>query len=124
MIKPSYNNIPALPTANNATVQAFDTYLSQPLELDASTLAAMTGFFASRGFETMAAESTAVVIMKQAKHDGYNPMQIMDTLKGLDSVEISALVAEILNYNRFKTSFLGYALEFSANQEVVRNILP
>jgi hypothetical protein len=50
-------------------------------------------------------------------------MQILDTLKGLDSVEISALVAEILNYNRFKTSYLGYALAFTPRIEVSRNIV-
>jgi hypothetical protein len=60
--------------------------------------------------------------MKQSKIDGYNPMKILDTLRGLDSVEISALVSEIINYNRFKTSFLGYALAFNPNQQVVRNI--
>jgi hypothetical protein len=61
--------------------------------------------------------------MKQAKKDGYNPMQILDTLTGVDSVEISALVAEILNYNRVKTSFLGYSKEFTPHDEVQRNVL-
>ena len=49
-------------------------------------------------------------------------MQILDTLKGFDNVEISALVSEILNYNRFKTSFLGYTQSFVINDEVLRNI--
>lgn len=122
----TYNNIPFQKnlSSSDATVQAFDNYYSQPLELHAATLAAMTGFFTSRGFEQNSAESTAVTIMKQAKIDGYNPMQILDTLKGLDGVEISALVSEILNYNRFKTSYLGYSLEFTSFQEVARNVLP
>jgi len=118
----TYNNLPAKSTSDTAIVQAFDAYTSAPLEIDASTIDAMRGFFTSRGFDKTAAESVSVVIIRQAKKDGYNPMQILDSLKGLDSVEISALVAEIINYNRFKTSFLGYALAFSANQEVARNI--
>jgi hypothetical protein len=51
-------------------------------------------------------------------------MSLLDTLKGLDSVDLSALVAEIMNYNRLKTSFLGYATKFTPHNEIVRNILP
>jgi hypothetical protein len=68
-------------------------------------------------------ESLLKIIKKQAKKDGYNPMQILDTLKGIDNVEISALVSEILNYNRVKTSFLGYARGFEPHYEVQRNVL-
>jgi hypothetical protein len=120
----SYSNLPQKSTSSNdPTIQAFDTYYSKPFELDANTLAAMTGFFGSRGFEESAAESIAVIIMKQAKQDGYNPMSILDTLKGLDNVEISALVGEILNFNRVKTSFLGYANQFTPPAEITRNIV-
>lgn len=119
-----YSNLPPVKPSTDATVQAFDSYYSQPLELNASTLSAMTGFFESRGFDKTAAQSTAIILMKQAKKDGYNPMQVLDTLRGLESVEISALVAEIINYNRYKSSFLGYALEFTPNEAVSRNILP
>lgn len=121
----NYSNVPVskLPNSSDATVRVFNTYFSQPLELNANTLTAMKGFFTSRGFEEVASESIAVTIMQQAKKDGYNPMQILDTLRGLDNVEISALVSEILNYNRFRTSFLGYALEFTPHQEVLRNVV-
>jgi hypothetical protein len=118
----TYSNVPQQPAAINSTVQAFDAYYSQPLELDASTYTAMVSFFTSRGFEKIAADNIAVVIMKQAKLDNFNPMKIIDTLRGLDTVEMSAFVSEIINYNRFKTSFLGYALNFSPNDSVIRNI--
>lgn len=118
-----YSNLPANKVQADATVQAFDNYYLAPIELSASTLAAMVGFFTQRGFDPASAETVAVVIMKQAKKDGYNPMQILDTLSGIDSVEISALVAEILNYNRVKTSFLGYSKEFTPHDEVQRNVL-
>lgn len=120
-----YNNLPPANVGSDAgaTVQAFDNYYAMPLELNAGVLAAMTGFFTSRGFESVAAESISVTIMKQAKKDNYNPMEILSTLGGLADVEISALVAEILNYNRFKTSFLGYALKFTPHEEVLRNVI-
>lgn len=117
-----YNNLPPKKIAD-ATVQAFDSYYLKPLELNAGTLDAMKSFFTARGFDPLAAESVSVIIIKQANKDGYNPLQILDTLTGLDSVEISSLVAEIINYNRFKTSFLGYANKFTPNQEVYRNVV-
>ena len=116
-----YSNLPA--GSNGEMVNAYDAYLNKPLELEANVLNAMKGFFSSRGFESVSAESISVIIIKQAKLDGYNPMTILDTLKGLDNVEISALVSEILNYNRFKSSFLGYARQFNTAEEVKRNIL-
>jgi hypothetical protein len=120
-----YTNLPPNNVNNqNATLLAFDTYYTKPLEIDAATFDVMRAFFTTRGFEQESAESVAIAIFKQAKQDNYNPLQILDTLKGLDMVEISALVAEIINYNRLKTSFLGYGLEFQSNTEISRNIAP
>jgi hypothetical protein len=50
-------------------------------------------------------------------------MTMLDTLKGLDSVQLSNVVSEILNYNRFKTSYLGYAPQATSTAEVVRNVI-
>jgi hypothetical protein len=125
MNQTKYNNLPSEPknkSSSDLTIQAFDTYYSKPLEISVDILNSMSGFFQSKGFEQVASENIAMVIIKQAKKDGYNPMQILDTLKGFDNVEISALVSEILNYNRFKTSFLGYTQSFVINDEVLRNI--
>lgn len=118
-----YSNLPSSKSTLESTVQAFSNYYATPIELNATVYAAMTGFFTGRGFDQSAAESISTVIMTQAKKDGYNPMKILDTLKGLDNVEISGLVAEILNYNRFKTSSIGNAQAFRPNEEIQRNIL-
>lgn len=122
----TYNNIPQSRTESNSdlTVKVFDQYFQAPIDLNNNELIAMTGFFESRGFGKDAAESTAITILKQAKKDNYSSMQIMDTLSGLSNVEISGLVAEILNYNRFKTSSLGVSQIYSPADDVVRNILP
>jgi len=117
----SYSNVP-----NTASVQpVVQTYgfYSKPIEFSSTVLAAMKSYFVNREFGDVAAESIAITIMTQAQQDGYNPMQILDTLRGLDKVELSGLVSEILNYNRFKTSSLGYAQTFRPNSEVQRNII-
>ena len=120
-----YNNVPSQKAASSSdqTLQVFDQYYQTPVELNNNDLVAMTGFFEKRGFELDAAESTALVILQQAKKDGFSAMQVMDTLSGLSPVEISALVAEILNYNRFKTSSLGTSQHYAPSEEVTRNIL-
>ena len=118
----NYSNIP-VSTSQNQTVQAFDSYMEAPVEINSSVLAAMKGYFTNRDFGEVAAESIAVTIIRQAKQDGYNPMQILDTLKGLDNVQLSGLVSEILNYNRFKSSSLGYAQDSQPNPEIFRNII-
>jgi hypothetical protein len=118
-----FSNLPLAPSAKSSTVQSFDTYYSSPVEIDSTVLSAMKGYFTNRGFDESSAESISIIIIKQSKQDGYNPMQILDTLKGLNDVEISGLVAELLNYNRVKTSSLGYAQTFQTNAEVARNIL-
>jgi len=120
----TYSNLPGLRQTDNSTLQAFDTYFSQPIEIKVSTLNAMVSFFTSKGFDQTAAENVALVIITQAKKDDLNPMQVLDTLRGLGEVEISALVAEIINFNRFKTSFLGYTRGFQINAEVSRNVMP
>jgi hypothetical protein len=120
-----YNNIPSekATSSSDLTVKVFNQYFQNPIDLNNNDLIAMTGFFEKRGFGANAAESTALAILTQAKKDGYNAMQIMDTLGGLTNVEISGLVAEILNYNRFKTSSLGTVQKFSPSAEVLRNVL-
>jgi hypothetical protein len=118
----NYSNIP-VSSSQNKTVQAFDSYMTLPVEINSTVLAAMKGFFTSQNFGEVAAESIAVTIIRQAKQDGYNPMQILDTLAELDSVQLSGLVSEILNYNRFKSSSLGYADKFRTHPEIQRNII-
>lgn len=120
---PNLTNLPLNNSNQSLTLKAFDSFYSAPIEIDATILAAMKGFFTNRGFQDVAAESIAITIITQAKIDNYNSMEILDSLKGLTNVELSGLVSEILNYNRLKTSSLGYAQTFSTNPEVARNIL-
>jgi hypothetical protein len=121
----NYTNIPYVKTSNgnDNTIQVFSSYYSQPLELNAGVFDAMVGFFTSKGFDNNAAQSIAVTIIAQAKTDNYNPMTVLDSLKGLDAPTLNALVTEVINHNRFKTSFLGYSTTFTSVSEVARHIL-
>lgn len=122
-----YSNLPTKRPPNTSTsdgtVQVFNTYFAAPVELNVGTLNAMTGFFESRGFDPLTSKSIAVIIMAQADVDGYNPMAVLDNLNGLDGLEISELATQILNHNRYKTSFLGYSTALEPYHEIQRNIV-
>ena len=116
-----YGNLP--PSPINNTVGAMDNFYSKPVSIDPTTYNMITGFFQSRGFGVAASETTAVTLIKQAQIDGYNPINVLDSLKGLNDVVLDNIIAEILNYNRFKSSFLGYSSSIKTYHEVQRNIL-
>lgn len=121
-----YNNLPqqSQPSdSSQATLKVFDMYRNSSVSVDAATFDAMTGFFTSRGFGQDSASSMAYTIIKQAQSDGYKPFELLDTLKGLNDLQLSSLITEILNYNRFKTSSLGTASPFTPAEEVARNII-
>jgi hypothetical protein len=120
-----YNNIPQNPiqSSSNSTAQFFSTFYQAPIELNGTDIIAVTGFFESRGFTKDAADGVAMIILSQAKANNLNAFQILDTLKILNGIELSQLVGQILNYNRFKTSTLGISTSITPADEIERNIL-
>lgn len=121
-----YTNIPPNTTASSSdkTVNNFNNYYARPLQLDNNVLIAMTGLLETRGWSKDSAEQISIAILTQAKKDGYNAMAILESIKGLGQTDLSALVAEILNNNRYKTSSLGVIQTVIPVDNVKRNILP
>lgn len=118
-------NLPSTISTDSATATKlfFDAYGEQPLEFNSTDVDATVGFFESKGFDRDAATITAVTLLKQAKIESQPIFQILDTLKGFSSLQISALVAEILNNNRPSTSTLGLRVVNSNKISQTRNIL-
>ena len=117
-----YNNLPSGNTSNPSAT-AYNNAYTKPLELDTNTFNLMKGFFESKGFSKTSAESITVTFIKQAKSDGYNPLEVIDTLRGMPTLELNTVVTEVLNYNRYKTSYLGKNLNLTAFEPVSRNII-
>jgi hypothetical protein len=72
-----------------------------------ASMTAQIAFFVKRGFSRTAAESTAYVILSQAKIDDIKPQQILDQLTYASPALLSELITIILNANRYKSSRLG-----------------
>ena len=84
---------------------------------------AAIGHFVKRGFSRTAAESTAYVILQQAKIDSVSPQSILDQLTKADEAQLSELITIILNANRYKSSRLGVRQTRTTKDTVSRNIL-
>lgn len=94
--------------SSNAVRSFFDTYFTAKISFPAEQVDAVIGFFKKRGFDDLASQSTAMILLQQSRLDNVNVFQLLDTLEGLTGVQLSAIVAEVLNYNRQKNSVLGY----------------
>lgn len=90
------------------TKKFFNNYYNTEISYNASEVDAVIGYFLKRGFEQTAAINTASVLLQQADIDNIKVFQLLDTLKGINDIQLSNIVAQILNLNRSKTSTLGY----------------
>jgi len=106
-------------TIDSLTTNAYQTeYQFNVNEYDSAV-----AFFVKRGFARTAAESTAYVIMSQAKIDSVSPQEILDRLGTASEAQLSELISIILNANRYKSSRLGVRQTLTAKDTVSRNII-
>jgi hypothetical protein len=118
-------NLPPIESGTDSAAKTklfFDEYGQAPLEFAANDVEAAIGFFMTNGFDRDAAEITASVVLRQAKFENMPVFQLIDQLKVMDGVKLSALVGEILNNNRPSSSALGYKADNSDDQFKTRNI--
>lgn len=98
------------------TPEYFNNFYNLEISYNPSEVDAVIGYFLKRGFDKTAAINTASVLLQQAKIDNLNVQQLVDTLKGVTDVQLSLIVAQILNFNRAKTSVLGFKDNSSQEQ--------
>jgi hypothetical protein len=101
----------------------FDRYYQSRVEYAASEVDSVIGFFDKRGFGEASSSSISATLLQQAKRDGVSTFKLLDTLKGLNDAQLSALVTEMLNFSRIKSSVLGYKDPNTTNYFEARNII-
>lgn len=118
-------NIPQKPDTGSGdkVKRYFNTYYGYQLEFPSNDVDAVIGFLINKGFDTVAAQSTGSVLLQQAKIDGIKVFELLDTLKSLDKLQLSFTVAQVLNFNRQKTSTLGFRVENTDTPLEARNIM-
>jgi hypothetical protein len=103
--------------------QFFDKYFTSPVSFPSNQIDAVVGFFLKRDFDLESARSTAIVLLNQAKLENVSVFTLLDTLKPLTDIQLSQVVAQVLNTYREKTSLLGYRVAPLENNYETRNIL-
>ena len=120
-----YTNLPPKDSDSiNDTIQKLTTSNYQTeYEMNTSDYDACIAFFVKRGFKRASAESTAYVILAQAKIDNISPQEILDKLNNASEIQLSELITLILNANRYKSSRLGVRQTLVNKELISRNIL-
>tara|TARA_B100001057_G_scaffold479887_1_gene552079 strand:+ start:17254 stop:17700 length:447 start_codon:yes stop_codon:yes gene_type:complete len=118
-------NLPAKQNRDSArdVKRYFNTYYGKELAFPSNDVDAVIGFLESKGFDRSSAVSTGTVILQQAKIDGVKVFELLDTLKGLDKLQLSYTVTQVLNFNRQKISSLGYKVANEDKPTEARNIM-
>ena len=117
-----------LPTQTNTdssqeVKQFFDKFYLNQLSFPSNQIDAVVGFFLKHGFDQESARSTGIVLLNQAREDNVNVFELIDSLKALTEVQLSQVVAQILNAYREKISVLGYRVAGVVDEYESRNIL-
>jgi hypothetical protein len=116
-------NLQQPPDSADKTRLLFDRYFTQQLSYPSNQVNAVVGFFEKRGFDELASTSVTSVLLQQAKIDGINVFELLDSLKGFDKVKLSNMVTAVLNANRSKISKLGYREPPNLDNLEARNIV-
>ena len=122
----SETNLPRKPDERDSGVvvkRYFNTFYGKELAFPSNDVDAVIGFLENKGFDKSAALSTGTILLKQAKLDGIKVFELLDTLKGLDKLQLSYTVTQVLNFNRQKISTLGYRVTDTRKPPESRNIL-
>jgi hypothetical protein len=118
------SNLPTSTTADSAEEvrNFFDKYFLHQITFPTNQIDAVVGFFLKRGFDDVAARSTSIVLLNQARIENVSPFKLVDTLKGLTGTQLSNVVTEVLNVYRDRSSSLGFKTISTAETAESRNI--
>jgi hypothetical protein len=119
------SNLPPAPNTDSSTdvKKFFDKFFVHEVSFPSNQIDAVVGFFLKRGFDVESARSTGIVLLNQARIDNVNVFELVDTLKTLTDVQLSQIVAQVLNAYREKISLLGYRVAPVEDNYESRNIL-
>ena len=103
--------------------QFFDKFFVNQISFPSNQIDAVVGFFLKHGFDAESARSTSIVLLNQARVDNVNVFELVDSLKKLTEIQLSQVVAQVLNAYREKVSLLGYRIAPLVDTYESRNIL-
>lgn len=116
-------NLPAQASRDSEIKQFFDKSYVNEVTFPVGEIDAVVGFFQRREFDITSARTIAIVLLNQARTDNVDVFTLLETLKSIPTMQLSSVVAQILNAYREKTSLIGYRISAADNSYETRNIL-
>jgi hypothetical protein len=119
-------NLPRKPNdldSQSQTKKTFNTYYAKQLSYPSNEVDAVIGFLENKGFDKEAAKSTGAILLQQAKIDGLKVFELIDTLGGLNKLQLSFTVAQVINFNRQRISSLGFRVDNTTTPVEARNLV-
>jgi hypothetical protein len=116
-------NLPISQTSNTGVKLVFDNYFTKQVSFPAAEIDATVAFFIKRGFDISSANSTAIILLNQARVENVSVFSLLEKLKGLTEIQLSQVITQVLNAYRDKTSLLGYRTAVKTDTFEARNIL-
>lgn len=116
-------NLPQKESRNTEIKQFFDKFYVNTVTYPSNDIDATIGFFQRRGFDLTSARTISIVLLNQAKMDNIPVFTLLETLKSVPMMQLSSVVAQILNAYREKTSLIGYRVSVADNAYEKRNVL-
>jgi hypothetical protein len=119
------SNLPSVQFTDSSSEvkQFYDNFFNHEITFPSNQIDATVGFFLKREFDLESARATSIVLLNQARIDNVNVFELIDSLKTLTDIQLSQIVAQVLNASREKTSLLGYRIASIENTYETRNIL-
>lgn len=118
------SSLPNLKMESVSTLtKLFNRQENNQIPYKASEVDSVVGYFLKRGFERIAAVNTALILLQNAGQDKIPVYELLDTLKGINDVQLSQIVTSILNASRSSSSQIGYKFENRIERFDERNII-
>lgn len=116
-------NLPQKSSGTAEVKQFFDKFYVNKVNFSSNDIDATIGFFQRRGFDLASARTVSIVLLNQARADSIPVFTLLETLKTVPTMQLSSVVAQILNAYREKTSLIGYRVTPADSAYEKRNIL-
>lgn len=109
-------------TAAERTVRIFDSFYDWDINVNAPEFDVVNSYFRSTIKEKAIADNFTAFIFRISHETGLYSLELLDYIKGKNTLEMNATIAYYLNSFKNKASLYGVALKPLSNQFVSRNV--
>jgi len=107
----------------NDSGQYFSNIFNQEINVSSAVDQAVLAFFEKRSGNLNSAKSMASALILSSLDKGLNPMEVLDRIQNLDTLDVDIYTAMVLNLSRVNTSVLGVVNKPPVSEYITRSVL-